>query len=114
MAFPLKGLPKLSGITSTLSTPEAQFEKMVREAAEIELPEGPLTMLTKMGRRLESGNNPMPELPGAPKIEQILARLPELPKLPELPIGKTGEEPEMGYQAAKEEKVTKRGYVPIG
>ena len=89
MAFkPPEGLPKLSGITSTLATPEAQFEKMVREAAKIELPEGPLSILTKLQKSFEAGNNPgLPELPELPKVEEILGGLPELPKLPELPFG---------------------------
>ena len=101
MAFkPPEGLPKLSGITSTLATPEAQFEKMVKEAAKIELPEGPLTMLTKFQKSLEAGNNPeLPELPELPKIEEALGRLPGLPKLPGLPMmGKTSE-----YELTKEE-----------
>lgn len=122
MAFkPPEGLPKLSGITSTLSTPEVQFEKMVKEAAKVELPTGPLSMLTKLQESFEAGKNP--ELPEVPKVENILARLPELPKLPEmaglpklpgLPIIESGEEkPGAGYQPAKEEKKTERGYVPL-
>jgi len=105
MAFKLpEGLPKLSDITGTLSTPEAQFEKMVKEAAKIELPEGPLTMLKKFQKGFEAGGNP--ELPELPKIDQILARLPELPKLPELPsMGSSGEKGTEGSTLLEEKEV---------
>ncbi|MFQ6076357.1 MAG: hypothetical protein ACE5Z5_09540 [Candidatus Bathyarchaeia archaeon] len=91
-------LPKLSGITKALTTPEAGFEKMVRDAVKVELPPGPQSILLKFQESIEAGNAPkveevlpeapkveLPKLPPLPKIEEALAKLPKPPELPGLP-----------------------------
>lgn len=106
-------LPKLSGITQALATPERQFEAMILKSTGVELPPGPQSVLSKVQRGLEVGNPPKVEqfLPPAPKPETILAKLPPLPKLEEvLPRGeKPSEVGKKGYELAKEEP--KAGYV---
>ena len=74
MAMP--ELPKISQFTRVLITPEASFEKMVMDATKLELPSGPLSMLTKLQESLEVGKAPeLPEMPEA-------LALPTLPPLP--------------------------------
>lgn len=96
-AFP-KGMPKLSGLTTPLRTPELQFEKMALTTFDIELPRGPLSMLLNFQRSFEIGETPeFPEFPGfpefpselpkPPELQGILAKFPKLPGLPELPFG---------------------------
>jgi hypothetical protein len=99
-------LPKLSGITQALATPEKQFEAMILKATGVELPPGPQSVLFKVQQGFEVGNPPKAEqfLPPAPKLEKILAKLPPLPKLEEvLP------RVEKPYELAKE--APKAGYV---
>lgn len=88
---PPEGLPKLSGLTGVLITPESQFEKMVKDATKIDLPPGPQSMLLKLQKSLEVGGaaslpNPFPNPPNAPKIEEVLKSFPKLPSLPTLPM----------------------------
>jgi len=71
-------LPKLSTLTQVLMTPEAQFEKMVRGAAKIELPPGPQSALFDLQTKFEVGKPPMPE----EAAKTVLARLPKLEGLP--------------------------------
>lgn len=91
-----QNLPKFSGFTSTLSTPEKQLETMLKETLGIELPPGPSAMVMKFQRSLETGSTPeFPEFPGMPGLpselpqppspQGILAKLPKIPGLPELP-----------------------------
>jgi len=87
---PPEGLPKISGLTRALTTPEVQFERVVKEATKVELPTGPLSILTRMQESLEAGKTP--ELPETPGLEGVLARLPELPKFPSLAIPGKAEE----------------------
>ena len=108
-------LPKLSGITKVLITPEASFEKMVKDATKFELPPGPQSVLTKVQASVEAGEVPKAEdiIPAAPKIE--LPKLPALPKIEGmLPGGEktSGEEKPSeaeGYELEKE--VPEAGYV---
>ena len=90
-------LPKLSGITKALITPEAGFEKMVKDAVKVELPPGPQSIFLKFQKSVEGGDAPnvdeivpkgleLPKLPPLPKIEEALGKLPKPPGLPELPI----------------------------
>ena len=93
MAFELpKGMPKISDVTSMLSTPEKQFEGMAKTALKFDLPPGPLTTLFKFQQGLEAGKPELPGLPEIPKVEQVLGRLPKLPGLPELGGERAGEE----------------------
>ena len=89
-------LPKLSGITKALITPEAGFEKMVKDAVKVELPPGPQSIFLKFQKSVEGGDAPnvdeivpkgleLPKLPSLPKIEEALAEFPKPPGLPELP-----------------------------
>ena len=109
MAFkPPEGLPKVSQLTKVLSTPEIQFEKMIKGATKLELPTGPLSVLLKLQQGLETGEPP--ELPEAPKLEGILAKLPKLPELPALagPLG-GGSEKEGGSEEEGGREMVKRG-----
>lgn len=94
-------LPKLSGITKALITPEAGFEKMVKDAVKVELPPGPQSIFLKFQKSVEAGDSPnvdeivpkaleLPKLPPLPKIEEALAKLPKPPGLPELPSPSSG------------------------
>jgi len=71
MGFQLpKELPRISQFTSLLASLETQFESMVRGATEAEVPPGPQSMLLKIQRILEAGEE-------RPKIS-----IPSLPPLP--------------------------------
>jgi len=81
MAFEL---PKLSALTKILTTPEQQFEQMVRSTLNIELPPGPQSTLLKLQTSFETGRAPeiAEVIPAPPRVEQVLARIPRLPELP--------------------------------
>jgi len=84
---PPEGLPKLSGLTGVLTTPESQFEKMVKDATKVNLPPGPQSMLLKLQKSLEGGGSSSPlSPPNALKIEEVLKSFPKLPSLPSLPF----------------------------
>lgn len=84
-----KGLPSLSGITGMLVTPENAFQSMVKTALKVDLPPGPQSMLLKLQKGFELGENEFPGLPEFPEFPGF-PELPTLPELPKLP----GEEPE--------------------
>ena len=86
MAFkPLEETPKLSDFTRVLVTPETEFEKMVKDATGVELPQGPQSMVLKLQEDFEAGEEP--EVPEALRKgpTAILAQLPKLLPLPPLP-----------------------------
>lgn len=81
MAFEL---PKLSAFTKILTTPEQQFEQMVRSTLNIELPPGPQSALLRLQESFEAGraSEIADVIPKPPRVEQVLARIPRLPELP--------------------------------
>lgn len=77
-------LPKLSAFTKILTTPEQQFEQMVRSTLNIELPPGPQSVLLRLQESFETGRAPeiADVIPKPPRAEQVLARIPRPPELP--------------------------------
>lgn len=103
-------LPKISTFTQLLATPETQFENLIKESLNFELPPGPQSTLLKIQSSIEAGKAPSPEtlMPKAPKIKDVLS---SFPLLPPLPTESKQEEVKTEYKLSGEKEKPKIGYV---